>query len=504
MPKSLLYVDDKEKQTYLIRSSGKLTFITPLIALITVSTVSFLLFQAIPITPIGWYGFGIISNLVQGHITAKSHLRHELKHIYVFLLLKKLIDKKMIDLSIEEASKLVGFEHGMPLISKEKINIKELEKIENRVINAFFKGKKEAIKIDSIKKIKRIANIQKTISIILIFLIVGGIPFFTIKPFQKWILKKYALYIVREINQKPINEENIQVEFREGKIYIHVIEESEKAPYGDNYSQIIHENHGIFAYLNEETKVFEPEINKLLSVLPKEMFNSVKTICTIGFAPDLERELEEKEKIEGTQAAGISFLDRKIILIKKPYISHVPFYGFSRALLHEMSHLWLTNPYQPDSYVVNRWAERFGGYEYPHTEDEIVEKNTSWISDTKGFIKFAEGKSAKYKEKVLFIASLHLHNSYLRIYKGWGEYRDVKIDVPKGGLTLDFIKKVVEGTQEKPTSETDLLQLQKEIRGLERKRWRSETRRRERQPDLWTLNELRELRYGVRSIQRGL
>lgn len=168
------------------------------------------------------------------------------------------------------------------------------------------------------------------------------------------------------------------------------------------------------------------------------MRNSVKTICTLGFAPNLEKELEEKEKRDKTEAAGIAFLDRKIILVKKPHISHVPFYGFSRVLLHELSHLWLTNPYNSDSYIIDKWKKRFGLYKYPDTEDRIAEINTSWISDSKGYIKFLEEKSTTSREEALFIISLHLHNGYLRIYKGWKQYSEVRelnrYEIRKGKL----------------------------------------------------------------------
>ncbi|MFC1620699.1 hypothetical protein ACFL2G_00190 [Candidatus Omnitrophota bacterium] len=68
--------------------------------------------------------------------TADEHLRHELKHVYIFLFLEKLVKMGMVDLSVEKTNKLLGYHQGLPIDSKDKITIYELEKIENMIVNA--------------------------------------------------------------------------------------------------------------------------------------------------------------------------------------------------------------------------------------------------------------------------------------------------------------------------------------------------------------------------------
>ncbi len=118
-----------------IKIQGKTAFILPLIAAIL---------SQLLITSPGNIIFCILyvsSSIVEffyGYVHNTSYMRHELKHVYVFLMLLKLKKEGLLSLSINRAQALLPSDDGFSPYSTDEINTRELEEIENTIINSLF------------------------------------------------------------------------------------------------------------------------------------------------------------------------------------------------------------------------------------------------------------------------------------------------------------------------------------------------------------------------------
>ncbi|HIE14505.1 TPA: hypothetical protein EYP70_04465, partial [Candidatus Bathyarchaeota archaeon] len=277
-------------------------------------------------------------------------------------------------------------------------------------------------------------------------------------------------------------------------------------PYGVNYDKEIYEKYGVFAYVSPANKEATEEI---LSILPPPMLKSVKIIMQPSVVPKAQEYLDEvkehkikvfiksvEEKIGRTLTEserkkirenisaefgieGLGDWVEKFVIIRDIPKAVVEFESigkqeitdirqFKKTLIHEISHLWLTNPLNSEYWRAQEdWLKRFKGHnnrtdfisDYAFNSwidkeaiegmrpagwfEDIVESNMEWVWNSKECIEKGEKGSQVLREKILFIARLHLENSYLRIYDGKNAtYKDIKIGISKEELTWDKLKNI--------------------------------------------------------------